>query len=89
MNITTEFFKFKSAQADNFDLLDQICQKGFFWSKTENVNTTIECCTIQISLRTKFLLKLTMSIFWAKFTQKIYFRSKREVNIPWKNPYSK
>ena len=30
MNITTEFFIFKSAQADNFDLLDQICPKGVF-----------------------------------------------------------
>ena len=37
---------------------------------------------IWISLDMKFQLKLTILIFWTKFTQKVYFQSKKEkVNI--------
>ena len=51
-------------------------KKGYFWSETENVNISIEFYIN--SLGTKFQLKLTILIFWNKFIQKGYFRSKTE-----------
>ena len=45
-------------------------QKGYFRSKTENVNSAIEFLHIRISLGSKFQLKLTNLSFWTKLTQK-------------------
>ena len=48
------------ASADNFDIWDKICTKRIFLH-------------IRIRLDTKFSLKLTILIFWTKFTQKKAF----------------
>ena len=54
-----------SAWTDNFDFLDQICEKSFFLvQKSEHHHWILQ---IPISLVTKFHLKLASFIFWAKF----------------------
>ena len=59
-----------SVWTDNFDFLDQICPKGIFPvqnKKSEHHQWTFH---IQISLATKFQLKLTILFFWTKFWPK-------------------
>ena len=55
-------------------------QKECFWSKTDNVNNTIEFFMFKflISLCTKFELKLTLFMFWTKFAKKGCLPSKIE-----------
>ena len=61
-----------SEQNDNFNFLEQIYSKQQKWTPPRlNLH-------IQISLGTKFQLKLEILIFWTKFVQKGYFRSKTE-----------
>ena len=49
-------------------------QKGYFWSKMEKVNITIEFFLhIRIRLGTKFQLKMTILMFWKKLAQKRVF----------------
>ena len=58
--------------------MDQICPKGVFpvyHRKGEHDRWVLH---IRISLDTKFKLKLTILIFWTKFSQKQCFRSKTE-----------
>ena len=46
MNITIEFFIF---ERDNFVFFwTKFAQKGYFWLKTEKVNTTIEFCIFDL-----------------------------------------
>ena len=53
--------------------------KEYSQSKTEKVNSTHDWILhIQISLDTKFQLKLKILIFWTKFAQNGYFQSKSE-----------
>ena len=61
-----------SALTDNFDFLTRFAQKGFFWSKTEKVNTTyfIHNSAYSNWFGAKFQLKRTILIFWTKFTKK-------------------
>ena len=63
--------------------LDQICPKKdiFGWKQKNEYHYCIS--HIQISLSTKFQLKLTILLFWTKFTQKGYFRLKTE---KWTSP---
>ena len=48
--------------------LTRFTLKVFFWSKTENVNTTYFLYNSALS-SAKFQLKLTILIFWIKFAQ--------------------
>ena len=57
------------ASVDNFDILGQICTKRVFLH-------------IRIRLDTKFSLKLTILIFWTKFTQKKHFQLKTKKWTP-------
>ena len=57
------------ASADNFDIWDKICTKRIFLH-------------IRIRLDTKFSLKLTILIFWTKFTQKKHFQLKTKKWTP-------
>ena len=65
-----------SAQTDNFDFLDQICRR-YFQSKTESEHHH-RIPHIQISLGTKFPLKLKILILLNRFAQKGVFWSKSE-----------
>ena len=57
----------------------KFASKGFSQSKKERVNSTHHWILhIQISLGTKFQLKLTILIFWTIFAQKGYFQSLSE-----------
>ena len=56
--------------------------KSAFSVKNRKIEYQHEFLHVQISLCTKFQLKLTTLIFWTKFAQKVYLRSKTEkVNI--------
>ena len=57
-----------SAQTDNFDFLDQICRR-YFQSKTESEHHH-QIPHIQISLGTKFSLKLKILIYWTDLPKK-------------------
>ena len=77
VNIIIEFRLFKlvswyqiSALTDNFDFFDQICPKKVFLVKNRKSEHHHWILLIQISLGTKFQLKLTISIFCTKFAQK-------------------
>ena len=67
-----------------FIFLDQICSKTDKY-RVKNRKSEYHCWILHIwiSQSTKSKLKLTILIFWIKFTHKFYFRSKtEEVNIP-------
>ena len=53
-------------------------QKSYFQSKAEKSEHHHGILHIWISLGTKSKLKLIISSFWTKFTQKRYFKLKRE-----------
>ena len=55
-----------------------MCPKRIFLVKNENNEHRHWILYIWISLGTKFQLKLTILIFWTKFAQKGFFRSKAE-----------
>ena len=59
-------------------VLDQICPRKIFMVKNRKIEHHHWILLIQISLGTKFQLKLTILIFWTKFAQKGYFQSKTE-----------
>ena len=66
------------AEADNSDFTDKIRpQKVFPVSKRKSEHHRW-IPYVRISLDIKFQLKLTILIFWTKFSQKGYFRSKTE-----------
>ena len=51
VNITIAFSKYHiSALTDNFEFLDQICQKKYFRTKTEKVNIAIEFYIFELFL---------------------------------------
>ena len=52
--------------------------KGYFWSKKEKVNITIEFFIFELFLVPKFQPKLALLSFWIKFAQKGYFHSDTE-----------
>ena len=58
--------------------LDLICPKKLFPVENRKSKHHHWILLIQISPCTKFLLKMTILIFWTKFTQKGCFRSKTE-----------
>ena len=63
------------------DKTENKTQKGHFWLKTKKSEQHHWNLPIRISVATKFQLKLTILIFWVKFVQKGYFRSKtKKVN---------
>ena len=77
VSIIIEFRLFKlvswyqiSALTDNFDFFDQICPKKVFLVKNRKSEHHHWILLIQISLGTKFQLKLTISIFCTTFAQK-------------------
>ena len=77
VNIIIEFRIFKlvswyqiSALTDNFDFLDQICPKRVFLVKNRKSEHHHWIPLIQISLGTKFQLKLTILIFWPDLPKK-------------------
>ena len=61
-----------SAQADNFDFLDQVCPKKAFPIKNRQSKFTVEFGRFE----SKFQLKLTILTFRTKFAQKWYSQSK-------------
>ena len=53
MDATIEFYIFELVKVpnftfNNFEFLDKFAQKGYFWSKTEKVNITIEFCIFKL-----------------------------------------
>ena len=84
LNITIEFYIFELVWVPNFTLnnqswnLDQIYPKRVFSLEKEKSEHQRWVLHIRISLATKFQLKLTILIFWTKFLEKGYFRSKTE-----------
>ena len=74
---TYEFHIFQISRYQTSASRIKFASKGYSQSKTEKVNGTYRgVLHIQISLGTKFQLKLTIFIFWNKFPQKGYFQSK-------------
>ena len=71
-----------SASTDNFYFLNQICPRRVFLitnRKSEHYHSILH---VRISVSTKFLLKLIILFFWAKFAQKENFQPKKvKVNI--------
>ena len=55
--------------------LTNITQKGYFWSKTEKVNITIESCIYELVWVPNFSLT-TILILWTKFAQKVCLKLK-------------
>ena len=82
--ITIEFCIFALALAVNFILrwqflvLDQIYQNRAFQVENRKCEGHHLVLHIWISLSTKFHLKPTFLIFWAKVAKDVYFQSKRE-----------
>ena len=85
VNTTTEFCTFKldtkfqfKLKTQNFGFLDQIYPKRVFL--VENRKSEHHHCILHIGigLKTKFQLRLTILIIWAKFAQKGCFQSKTE-----------
>ena len=37
-----------SVETENFEILDQLAKKWYFWSKTEEVSITIEFCIFEL-----------------------------------------
>ena len=67
---------------DNLEFLQWICAKRMFPVEESKSEINSWNLHIQISLGTKFHLKLKISIFWTEMTQKGYFWLKTEkVNI--------
>ena len=76
-----------SAETDNLDFLDQICSQRVFLVEDRKNEHHHWILHIRIILNTQFQLKLMILIFWTKFTQKWYFRSKTEkVKATWFEP---
>ena len=67
-----------SNQTDNFDFLEQIYPKRAFLVKNRKSEHHHYILHIRIGLGTKFQLRSTILIFWAKFAQKGCFWSKTE-----------
>ena len=63
---------------DNFDFLNQICPKKVISVSNRQTEHHYWILPIRISPGNKFQNKLTILIFWTKFAQKGYFRSKTE-----------
>ena len=63
---------------NNFEFLDQICPRKIFMVKNRKSEHHHWTPHIQISLGTKFQLKLTILIFLTRFIQKEFFWSKTE-----------
>ena len=76
VNTTMEFCILELVLVANFNLnvpdifLDQICPRRVFSVEDGKNDHRQEILQIGISLSTKFQLKLTVLIFWTKFTQK-------------------
>ena len=58
------------------DFLDEICPKRVFSVQSRKSEQHHWILHIRISLGTKFQLKVTILIFWTKFSRKVCFRSK-------------
>ena len=74
VNITNEFWIFKLVWVPNFTLKsvefwDQICPKRVFQVKNRKSSYHNWILHIRLSLVSKFQLKMTILIFWAKFAQ--------------------
>ena len=67
-----------SASTDNFDFLDQICQKRVFPIKNKKTEHHHWILHVRISVGTKFQLKVTILMFWTELSQKGYFHSKKK-----------
>ena len=65
-------------QADCFDFLDQIVPNRLFLVENKKSEHHYSILQIWMSLSIEFHLELTILIFWSKFVQKAYFRSKTE-----------
>ena len=84
IDTTIEFCIFELAFVSNFTLtndfefLDQICPRKIFMVKNRKSKHHHWIPLIQISLGTKFQLKLTILNFLTRFTQKGFFWSKTE-----------
>ena len=77
------YFKYQvSPWTDNFHFLDQISPKRVFPIKNRKSEHDHLILHAQISVGSKFQLKLIILIFWTKFAQKGYFHSKtKKMNI--------
>ena len=69
-----------SLSTNNFEFQDQICPRKVFMVKNRKIEHHHWILLIQISLGTKFQLKLTILIFLIRFTQKGFFWSKTKKN---------
>ena len=68
-----------SASTNNFDFWKKFQKKVYFRSKTQKNQYCHWISHIWISLSPNFQLKLTIAIFWTKFTKMhIYFQSKTD-----------
>ena len=83
MNNTTEYCMFELVFVSNFTLNKQfwifgqnLPKKDIYAQKQKKWRSWLK--SAYFSLGTKFLLKLTILIFWNKFVQKPYFQSKAE-----------
>ena len=76
MNSTTEYCIFELVFVSNFTLNKQFRIFGQNLPKRDIYAQKQK--SAYFSLGTKFLLKLTILIFWNKFVQKPYFQSKAE-----------
>ena len=74
-NLTFLNFQFKK----NFEFLDQICPRNTFMIKNKKREHHYLIAHIQISLGTKFQLKLTILIFLTRFVLK-GFKTEKEKN---------
>ena len=94
MNTTIEFYIFELVQVPSFGLNWHFLFFGVNFpkkgipglSKTEKKNENHQWVLhIRISLDTKFQLKLTILIFWTKFTQKKLFlaQNRKSKHHPW------
>ena len=81
MNTATEFSAFELNYVPNISL-NQVYPKCVFFVENGRSEHPHWILNIRINLDTKFELKLKIWIFWIKFSQKEYSRSKtKKVNI--------
>ena len=67
----------------NFSFKDKICPKRIVPMKNRKIEQHHKILHIQISLGTKFQLKLIILIFWNKFAQKgISYLNQKKMNTP-------
>ena len=83
INTTTECCIFElvfvsNFTLSNFEFLNQICPRKIFMVRNRKIEHHHCIPLIQISLGTKFQLKLTILIFLTTFTEKGFFWSKTE-----------